>query len=192
MEKKIAKIESDLARLQKELRSALCDQVVAKLNKLQMLKGSSDIYLGKYENEDGSTIRNIYLDDSNKLCAKVYVKDGQSGWSGSVKDYKFFISKIDEELKIWLPLEPYMVVGEYSAEVEYISNDRSGKKTLIKADTLHKLFIQFYNMNRSLRYCNGCCHRFVDSTMEKSYWAWNNSLPRSLSMDLYYGNGVVD
>lgn len=193
MENRIVEIENQIAELQKDLRDTLREIVIAKLSKLNMLKGSSKVSTVGYKNADDVAILSIWLNDKGDgLGYTFYV--GSKPAPFTPEDYKFFLSKVDEVLEEWLPLEPYMGAGEVSAEVKYtdVNSPEYNKITTISGDSLHKLYIKFYGLNRRLRYCNGCSYSFVDPDRATDYRCWERSLPESLSRVLYYGNGVID
>lgn len=192
MENRIVEIENQIAELQKELKDRLREMVVAKLSKLEMLKGSSKVYTNGYKNADGVAILDIYLGGMGKIGYHFYA--GEKPAPFTPEDYKFFISKVDEVLEEWLPLEPYMGAGEVSAEIKYtdVDSPEYNKVTTISGVSLHKLYIKFYDLNRRLRYCNGCSYSFIDPDRARDYGCWERSLPENLSRDLYYGDAVVD
>jgi hypothetical protein len=71
------------------------------------------------------------------------------------------------------------------------SSIKKGEK-VIRGDK-RDIFIQFYKLNNSLRYCNGSYYRFRDSSLGDGYDEWLRSDDyKSISFDLYYGGGVVD
>ena len=63
MENRIVEIENQIAELQKNLRDTLREIVIAKLSKLNMLKGSSKVSTSGYKNADGVDILSIWLND---------------------------------------------------------------------------------------------------------------------------------
>jgi len=63
----------------------------------------------------------------------------------------------------------------------------------IESNTNIGLFEQFYQLNNSLRYCNGSHYEFQDKQLEFKYKEWLNSDDyKTRSFELYYGNGIVD
>jgi hypothetical protein len=63
----------------------------------------------------------------------------------------------------------------------------------IESNTNIGLFEQFYKLNNSLRYCNGSHYEFQDKQLELKYKEWLNSDDyKARSLELYYGNGIVD
>ena len=63
----------------------------------------------------------------------------------------------------------------------------------IQANTEIELFEIFYNLNNSLRYCNGSYYKFQDAKWGEKYKEWLKSDDyKQKSFNLYYGNGVVD
>ena len=58
--------------------------------------------------------------------------------------------------------------------------------------TEEEIFKDFDRKNNSLRYCNGSCYTFKDSSIKNRYIEWYKSLPESTRFQMYYGNGIVD
>lgn len=193
MENRIVEIENQIAELQKDLRDTLCEIVIAKLSKLEFLSGKNEVSTYGYKNADGVDILSIMLASERDSIRCTHYK-GSRPAPFTTEDYKFFLSKVDKVLEGWLPLEPYMGAGEVSAEIKYtdVNSPEYNKITTISGDSLHKLYIKFYDLNRSLRYCNGCSYSFVDPDRARDFDSWYWNIPESLSRALYYGNGVVD
>ncbi len=56
-----------------------------------------------------------------------------------------------------------------------------------------ELFEKFYELNNSLRYCNGSYYKWQEQKWEDKYNQWLKSDDyKKKSFNLYYGNGVVD
>ena len=76
----------------------------------------------------------------------------------------------------------------------YYESQTSQKKREqdLDAETEDDLFVKFYKLNNSLRYCNGSYYKFVDANDQKAYDDWKKNLSHQRSFNLFYGNGVVD
>lgn len=66
------------------------------------------------------------------------------------------------------------------------------KEITMEAPTKEKLFENFYNANRTYRYCNGCYFKFADSSVKAEYDRWYKSLSEMTRFNMYYGDGIVD
>jgi len=95
------------------------------------------------------------------------------------------------ELNKWEPLNETVTTD---SGFRYLDTKSVIKKThTIEAIDEHHLFILFYKLNNSLRYCNGSYYTFIDPEMDKKYKAWTHSEAfEKIHFKLYYGNGVVD
>ena len=80
----------------------------------------------------------------------------------------------------------------FKAEVEDYSDYKPTGKKFTYEGTMDEVFERFYKANRTYRYCNGMYYKFTDKNVEYLYQLWNDSMPRSRSFDLYYGDGIVD
>ena len=87
------------------------------------------------------------------------------------------------------------VTLNYWGRVSYTSISSKIKKEVeIKGETEIEVFEQFYELNNSLRYCNGSYYTFKDVDWENKYKSWLESDDyKAKSFELYYGkNGIVD
>ena len=83
---------------------------------------------------------------------------------------------------------------EYWDRVDtYSPHSKKVREETIEADTQTELFIKFYKLNRSLRYCNGSYYKFKDRKMGMRYQEWLKSPEyEEMSFNLYYGSSIVD
>jgi hypothetical protein len=98
---------------------------------------------------------------------------------------------IKATLNYWNP-ENKSVVTEtgfhYLSTNSVITNTKD-----IESNTDVGLFEEFYKLNNKLRYCNGSYYEFQDKQLELKYKEWLNSDDyKTRSLELYYGNGIVD
>lgn len=59
----------------------------------------------------------------------------------------------------------------------------------IKGNTLQNCFEQFYKKERSARYNNYLCYKFIDLKTEETYNKW---LSEHMNINLFYGNATID
>lgn len=59
----------------------------------------------------------------------------------------------------------------------------------VKGETKDECFRNGYAEERHLRYCNGYYVKFVNPDIQREYNKW---LDKNLTVELYYGGGVVD
>ena len=64
--------------------------------------------------------------------------------------------------------------------------------TKVLSGSKESIFKKFYDLNNSLRYCNGSYYKFQDKQIEREYNEWYKSLSETTRFQMYYGNGVVD
>ena len=80
--------------------------------------------------------------------------------------------------------------------VIFIYSDDYGKTTKEVTQSFKEdidVFVGFYNLNNSLRYCNGSYYKFKDEEWENKYKQWLKSDEyKKMSFNLFYGNGIVD
>ena len=60
---------------------------------------------------------------------------------------------------------------------------------VVKGKTLKECFEETYPSDRSLRYCNGYRIQFKDKDIHEKYKEWKRT---GVTIEMYYGNGVVD
>jgi len=98
---------------------------------------------------------------------------------------------ITAELNKWSPSDQTIITESgfrYRDTTSIIVGTR-----LLEANSEHDLFIQFYKLNNSLRYCNGSCYTFIDPVMQHRYKEWIKTDEfKKIHFELYYGNGIVD
>lgn len=63
------------------------------------------------------------------------------------------------------------------------------KEHIINADTLEECFKEIYSYERGSRYNNFVYHEMEDLEIRKQYMEWKKT---GITVDLYYGGGVVD
>lgn len=87
---------------------------------------------------------------------------------------------------------PTRTTGTYKARVLKYWDSALKEEFTMEAQTKEELFENFYNANRTYRYCNGCYFRFADVAVKDEYRKWYKSLSEMKRFDMYYGNGTVD
>jgi hypothetical protein len=97
---------------------------------------------------------------------------------------------ITKRIEYWRPKNETVVTE--SGFIYLNTNSVKTREQDLVADSEDALFVEFYELNNSLRYCNGHYYLFVDKQDEKDYDAWKKGLSHARSFNLYYGNGVVD
>ena len=74
-------------------------------------------------------------------------------------------------------------------DVEY----RGAKSKLVRTEDwpdTEESFVKFYDLNNSLKYCNGCHYMFVDEDVNEKYR--KEFFPKHHTIDNYYKGGIVD
>lgn len=90
-------------------------------------------------------------------------------------------------------IETPQAEGKFSARIVYFKDYGVPDRTFVKeANSKEELFQDFYEMNRTLRYCNGMYYKFEDKAVEEEYNKWYKSLSKITRFDMYYGDGIVD
>lgn len=78
-------------------------------------------------------------------------------------------------------------------EVQHWNAEYKGAESkLIKTEEWEdseESFIKFYELNNSLRYCNGCHYLFTDKKVNERY---REFYKKHNTISNYYGNGIVD
>ena len=62
-------------------------------------------------------------------------------------------------------------------------------KHIITADTFEECCVKIYELERGSRYNNFVRYDFMDLDVKKAYHEWKKD---GVTIDLYYGGGVVD
>lgn len=60
---------------------------------------------------------------------------------------------------------------------------------ILKADNINDIFYQFYQLNRELRYCNGCYWTFNNDELKQQYLDWRS---KNETIEMFYGGNVYD
>ena len=198
----IHKIELELAELDKqkaELNTKLIKEyskiILKSLIKLKKLSGDGLVRLDEYMSSKGLKMLQVTLNTDEKNFSYRYNNLNNVEFGVTLEDYKYIYTKVEERLKKYLPLEPYLLSSDIIiTEVRYTDSKepRYNRIEGISAMCLHDLFVQFYEKNRRLRYCNGCSYSFVNDFYAELYNDWYKILPSDMSFSLYYGNGIVD
>lgn len=68
--------------------------------------------------------------------------------------------------------------------------DEVVKTHTVEADTKEELFKKIYAFERSSRYDNARHYTILDETISKEYRDWKAN--GGVTIDLYYGGGIVD
>jgi hypothetical protein len=79
-------------------------------------------------------------------------------------------------------------------KIEYWNAPYQGAKSeLIRTEDwpdTDESFAKFYNLNNSLKYCNGSHYKFVSDEVRRRYH--EDFFPKHHTIRNYYGGGVVD
>ena len=79
-------------------------------------------------------------------------------------------------------------------KVEYWNAAYRGPKSeLVRTEDwpdTEESFVKFYDLNNSLKYCNGCHYMFVDEDVNERYR--KEFFPKHHTIDNYYKGGIVD
>ena len=92
-------------------------------------------------------------------------------------------------LNYWNPKNESVVTED---GFRYLDTSSVITKEVTIYGTEEEIFKRFFKMNNKLRYCNGSHYEFQDKSLNILFEKWYKSLSYSDSLDLYYGNGVVD
>lgn len=147
---------------------------------------------------------NIFMDTDDEIFhygmdeeyLKILVELGNSGFNDFiVYSYKEIVSVLEDTKKAildyWSPKNESVITPSgfrYRDTKSAVTNTKE-----IEDKTDEGLFEQFYKLNNSLRYCNGCYYKFQDKQLADNYAHWLKSPDyKAKSFNLYYGNGVVD
>lgn len=194
IELELAELDKQKAELNKKLAKAYSNAILKSLIKLKKLSGDGLVRLGEYISSKGLKMLQVTLKTDEKNFSYRYNNLNNVEFEITLEDYKYIYEKTEARLKKYLPLEPYFLENQEVAEIRYTDSKepRYNRVEGISAMCLHDLFIQFYEKNRRLRYCNGCSYSFVNDYYTKLYNEWYKVIPGDMSFSLYYGNGIVD
>lgn len=155
---------------------------------------------------------------NKELAGKIILKEGNLSYDYSrcfryfTNEYTAYLNGAEqirdyaELIKRFQSKEETSIVAVYSNEKdvwEYADKDgvvrhhgfpkkvKTEREEIFKG-TLDDIFVQMDKANRGLRYCNGSSWRFKESEVRYEYLLWSKWIPESRSLDLYYGNGIVD
>lgn len=195
IELELAELDKQKAELNKKLAKAYSKIIIKSLIKLKKLSGDDFVRLGEYMSSKGLKMLQVTLNTDEKNFSYRYYNLNNVEFEITLEDYKYIYTKVEERLKKYLPLEPYFLRSDIIVtEVRYTDLNEPIYNRIegISAMCLHDLFIQFYEKNRRLRYCNGCSYSFVNDFYAELYNDWYKILPSDMSFSLYYGNGIVD
>jgi hypothetical protein len=194
IELELAELNKQKAELKKKLAKEYSKNILKSLIKLNKLSGNNFVHLNDYISSKGLRLLYVVLNTDERNFSYRYNNLNNVEFEVTLEDYKYIHERVDERLKKYLPLEPYFLEKEEIAEIRYTDSNESryNRTEGISAMCLHDLFIQFYEKNRRLRYCNGCRYSFVDSKLSTAYNEWYKLLPSDMSFNLYYGSGIVD
>jgi hypothetical protein len=70
---------------------------------------------------------------------------------------------------------------------------RGAKSELVRTEDwpdTEESFVKFYDLNNSLKYCNGCHYMFVDEDVNERYR--KEFFQKHHTIDNYYKGGIVD
>ena len=70
---------------------------------------------------------------------------------------------------------------------------RGAKSELVRTEDwpdTEESFVKFYDLNNSLKYCNGSHYMFVDEDVNEKYR--KEFFPKHHTIDNYYKGGIVD
>ena len=92
------------------------------------------------------------------------------------------------EVQGWNPRNETIVTATGFRYSDTSSKPDATTKTLTGID-IDDVYLQFYQLNNSLRYCNGSYYKFVDIQDEIAY---QRDIKKYNTFSNYYGGGVVD
>ena len=190
------RVENFLLCTECETREMLFE-IILEYKDLRGLKESDYVPMGLKFGE--TTMHRINIDYDNSFedgnVSFKYSRSGKDKIPFTIGNMIQMIEKINELNK------PYRVLKKYREKsneklvyviVKYDNYNPTSAEYTIDGWTLEEIFIKMYKKNRTYRYCNGCYYKFKLDEIEKNFCQWEKDLPHDMSMDLYYGNGIVD
>lgn len=191
------RVEDFLFSTECETREILFD-LILEYKGLRGLKESDYVPMGlKFGETTLHQINNNYdeMAFENDIISFKYKRSGKDKIPFTIGNMVQMIEKINELNK------PYRVLKKYREKsneklvytiVEFNDYKPTQKVFSIDGWTLEEIFIKMYKKNRTYRYCNGHYYEFILEELKDKFVQWNKDLPHDMSMDLYYGNGIVD
>lgn len=186
----IANLQKKQENLYDETRGVLAEII----DEYQQLRNNYGFVPVKVEQKDRTIIGLNYEYDEDIEDYKFHYRCcGKGEHQRFTTDQMFsMIEQIDKLNEPYRKLQKYKEKKDVDAVVlEYVDYQLK-KQITLQAKSLNDLFIQFYRMNRTYRYCNGYHYSFDSSNVNSLYQQWLDDMPNEMSMNLYYGNGVVD
>lgn len=148
---------------------------------------------------DNTTLLSINIDwddfDEDGNFSFKYKRSGTEKIKFSIQNMLKMIENLNERNKPYRVLKKYREKFEEKKHftiVEYINYNPTEKEYPIDGLTFEEIFLKFYKMNRTYRYCNGHYYKFKLKEIDDMFCQWEQDLPHDMSMSLYYGNGIVD
>ena len=97
---------------------------------------------------------------------------------------------MEVKVEYWSPINKTIICEN---GFRYLDSIPSLKRIeILKGDNIESIFKQYYDLNNSLRYCNGTYYKFENYNFKDQYFKWLNTLSESTRFHMYYGNGIVD
>lgn len=184
----ISRKKSLIQRHQTELRSMLIDLIKEKLNKYFALSGKD--YFG-IDYKTQSNIELFTLSIKDGIISYRYYQSVNK-LSFTLEDLENIINIIDNKLKEYQPLEPYLQSFKPTEFTIIEKAYEEYRNITITVTSLDELFIHLYKLNNRYKYCNGHSFHFENEGLQNQYYQWLKILPDNRSFELYYGNSVVD
>lgn len=189
------RVENFLLCTECETREMLFD-LILEYKVLRGLKESDYVPIGLKFGETTLHQININYDDwEDDVISFKYGRIGKDKIPFTIGNMIQMIENLNERNKPYRVLKKYREKFEEKKHltiVEYINYTPTEKEYPIDGFTFEEIFIKFYKMNRTYRYCNGHYYKFKLKEMDDMFCQWEKDLPHDMSMSLYYGNGIVD
>ena len=97
---------------------------------------------------------------------------------------------MEVKVEYWSPINKTIIGKDGFC---YLDSKPSLKRIeTLKGNNIESIFKQYYDLNNSLRYCNGTYYKFENDNFKDQYFKWLNTLSESTRFHMYYGNGIVD
>lgn len=62
----------------------------------------------------------------------------------------------------------------------------------LTGETKESIFLEFYKLNKRLRYCNGSHYTFEEAFVQREYNEWYENLDEKTKFNLFYSGTYVD
>ena len=159
------------------------------MNRMRVAMWITEAYMKAYLYGDEFILEPKAILDGSE-CTALFTAWAKA-YEGEIKQKaveKYAVRMLKEELAdaikpIRFTLEEY-VVEDWRTRKEKVIETHN-----IEADTFSEAFAKAYPHERSLRYCSGHYIRIREPEYHKKYLTWKQT---GLTIDMYYGSGVVD